>query len=461
MLAGDPMLRSYTETKEQKAINFACLDFSNPGPETQGFPNKNCPNGLRTQIFFPSCWDGKSLDSSDHKSHMAYPSGVNSGKCPDTHPRRLISIFYEIFWDIDAWKDQWTNGKWPFVLSTGDPTGYGFHGDFVNGWDIDVLQKAVDGCNDDAGVVENCPYFDFFDKNIQKDCHLPNHIHEQTTGWMDKLPGCNAIQSGPGRAVSQPCGATTVIGEAITDFADVSSLGWSYDGCAIDKLGSRTLPIRTDAIDMTVEKCIGICVSKGQSFAGLQYSNECYCGNSVAADRRGDYKCSMECAGNPDQICGGGQRLSVYKKGTNGAQGSPKAKAAAVPTPAPLKSAPSPVIGASVGWAAKGCWYDPVNPKRALPYMAGSGAPVTNAGCMAECQKKSFKYAGTEYAGQCYCGNDLSLSKQMPNADCNMACDGNKKEKCGGANRLTLFEYMGSKKRSTVSRVMRNLRMRG
>lgn len=36
-------------------------------------PTGPCPQGLRTQIVFPSCWDGKNLDSSDHQSHMSYP----------------------------------------------------------------------------------------------------------------------------------------------------------------------------------------------------------------------------------------------------------------------------------------------------------------------------------------------------------------------------------------------------
>ena len=30
--------------------------------------------GSGSTCIFPSCWDGKSLDSADHKSHMAYPT---------------------------------------------------------------------------------------------------------------------------------------------------------------------------------------------------------------------------------------------------------------------------------------------------------------------------------------------------------------------------------------------------
>jgi hypothetical protein len=55
---------------------------------------------------------------------MAYPAGINSGKCPPSHPKHFISIFYEVIFDVNKWKDQWYDNKQPFVLSTGDPTGF-------------------------------------------------------------------------------------------------------------------------------------------------------------------------------------------------------------------------------------------------------------------------------------------------------------------------------------------------
>lgn len=89
MLAGDPKLRSYNNTLEQRAISYVCL--GNSGPATSELPNRNCPNGLRLQIIFPACWDGVNLDSPDHKSHMAYPDRLDNGKCPTTHPKRFVT----------------------------------------------------------------------------------------------------------------------------------------------------------------------------------------------------------------------------------------------------------------------------------------------------------------------------------------------------------------------------------
>lgn len=81
MLAGNPNRRVYNSANfAEQAISFVCLDYYNshsgdPAWEqtSAGFFKQNCPDGLRTQLFFPSCWDGVNLDSDNHQSHMAYP----------------------------------------------------------------------------------------------------------------------------------------------------------------------------------------------------------------------------------------------------------------------------------------------------------------------------------------------------------------------------------------------------
>jgi len=140
MVAGDPFRRTFNASDfAQNAVSIVCLG---EGGRYNGFPDHACDR-LRAQVYFPSCWDGKNLDSEDHKSHMAYPAygNYNGGVCPESHPVALFSIFFEFFFDTQPFPDM------KLAFANGDTTGYGYHGDFVMGWtDRTLLQTAHRDC---------------------------------------------------------------------------------------------------------------------------------------------------------------------------------------------------------------------------------------------------------------------------------------------------------------------------
>ena len=144
MLAGDPKLRDFPwkanadkntwsgdELSQlalsQKAIGFNCLNYNGPAEPTlfrhfmpdKQFMDGNCPDGVRIEIMFPSCWNGKDVTANDHKAHMAYPDHVIDGNCPEGFESRVPSLLYEIIYNTNAFKDE--RGR--FVLANGDPTG--------------------------------------------------------------------------------------------------------------------------------------------------------------------------------------------------------------------------------------------------------------------------------------------------------------------------------------------------
>ncbi|GAA5842608.1 hypothetical protein JCM9279_003637 [Rhodotorula babjevae] len=202
MLVGNPYKRSYDENSlMDKAIGINCLGGDAPTRRPE-FPTVNCPSGMRLEIMFPSCWNGKDTDSANHNGHLAYPDDNEAGPCPDGFDTRIETLFYEVWYSTDPFKDMWDdamNTSQPFVLSTGDPTGYALHSDFLNGWDPDFLQSAIDECTAESGVVHECKVFEFYDYDDPDSfCSQTSAIDEVVTGTLDKLPGCNPVDYGPG-----------------------------------------------------------------------------------------------------------------------------------------------------------------------------------------------------------------------------------------------------------------------
>jgi hypothetical protein len=104
-------------------------------------PSKNfveCPAGtqLESYLDFPQCWNGRDLDSADHKSHMAYP--VN-GDCPATHPVPVPKLRQVVRYPISG-------NPANFRLSSG--AGFTMHGDFFNAWpEAEMLRRVRDCIN--------------------------------------------------------------------------------------------------------------------------------------------------------------------------------------------------------------------------------------------------------------------------------------------------------------------------
>ncbi|KAJ4322223.1 hypothetical protein N0V84_004937 [Fusarium piperis] len=194
------------DTLAQRALGFNCLNY---GRDPEGtlyrhyMPDKqyldaNCKDGLRLEIMFPSCWKGgDAVDSANHKDHVAFPDLVMTGTCPDGYPVRVPSLMYEVIWNTNAFADR--PGR--FVLSNGDTTGYGYHADFITGWDEDFLQQAIEICTSETGLIGACPIFDVVSESEATSCEmkLPDSLaKEDVLGPMKQLPGGNQVSYGDG-----------------------------------------------------------------------------------------------------------------------------------------------------------------------------------------------------------------------------------------------------------------------
>ncbi|MGC4756048.1 DUF1996 domain-containing protein [Micromonospora trifolii] len=105
---------------------------------------------LHFMMQFPDCWDGKHLDSPNHKDHVAYGSG---NSCPTSHPVRIPAITFDI--------------QYP---AKGTPAGYylssdkegksasSMHGDAFVMWDVNTMNKRTRNCVQGRRTCDNYGY---------------------------------------------------------------------------------------------------------------------------------------------------------------------------------------------------------------------------------------------------------------------------------------------------------------
>lgn len=426
--------------------------------ECDGFKcGRDCPFGLRVEVFLPQCWDGINLwlPNSAHVTYPAATAGLfipRDGNCPWTHPIRIPQIMFEGTWD--------TNNVAPgvtvdnhLIWSFGDMTGYGAHGDFVNGWDMDVLSAALNasGTCVDIGAelpFEDCPIFRA-SHNIAagKACTPPVAGElKEPTGQADyvalsALPGCNPIwaATGPKPTCNPPVPGLTLqpsllgtMGPTVAPTPDPrlwnppTAPGWYPVECFISQSEFDTTKW-FDFIDqnLTVDRCQTACIANGYTYASVSRRGantwKCSCGNGIlptALVYPG--MCTLHCPGNSSQLCGGDNAVQVWWAGSKPA--APR-----------------------MDQFNAGCLV--TTPKGLLSRATYSYTSVgmTTATCTQACFDKKANWALIRAGLYCSCGNDTSLYDGgiVPDSYCNVPCRGNATEMCGSSGYGQFFNITG------------------
>ncbi|PVH74652.1 hypothetical protein DL98DRAFT_467571 [Cadophora sp. DSE1049] len=196
MTVGNPTTTSLASNKSNRGLAYTCLEtILTRGFETPDFPTKPCPAGIMAIHHFPSCWDGKNVDSPDHQSHMfsTQRGGFREADpCPASHPIRTAQVAYETMWNTTAFADMWPkDGSQPFVWSYSDSKGYGTHADYLFGWKGDSLQRAMN----DSCMFHKCgsPGMQGILKTQTVEemnkCAVESSVDEDYDSWVDELPG--------------------------------------------------------------------------------------------------------------------------------------------------------------------------------------------------------------------------------------------------------------------------------
>ncbi|MCC5951095.1 MAG: DUF1996 domain-containing protein [Acidimicrobiia bacterium] len=128
MLAGDPGAQG---PQPLGIVAWHCGNSERLSAEPPGCAERS-PLALR--LTFPDCWNGRDLDSDDHRGHVSYSA---DGACPPAHPTPIVQLIMEVQYPVH---DD------PTSLSLSSGAMHTAHGDVLNGWDPDGLDRQVEQC---------------------------------------------------------------------------------------------------------------------------------------------------------------------------------------------------------------------------------------------------------------------------------------------------------------------------
>ncbi|KAI1279043.1 WSC domain-containing protein [Xylaria sp. FL0933] len=230
-------------------------------------------------------------------------------------------------------------------------------------------------------------------------------------------------------------GLLTLVSAAPSQPAVIADFKWY--GCQTEATNTRALNTFSYADDaMTLESCEAFCDAKGTTFFGTEYGRECYCGNSFQSGSvpAPSSDCSQPCAGNATEVCGNGNRLSVYA--VNGTASQP-----ASPTSTSVTTTVAVPTALPAGWTSQGCWQDGPNGRIMPTYQAPDSDQLTPQSCAVLCNSMGYIISGTEYYKQCFCSNAIyNGGVESPDTTkCNTPCSGNSAVNCGGPGYLTIY----------------------
>ncbi|KAH7362816.1 peptidase S8/S53 domain-containing protein [Plectosphaerella cucumerina] len=223
-------------------------------------------------------------------------------------------------------------------------------------------------------------------------------------------------------ATSMPCfiKAVDVMPSGTSPTVKPTSGPFISIGCYTDRWDARTLTAGSaNEPGMTVDRCMQL--AQGYRYAGVEYSTECFWGNEVTGSASmATGQCDMPCDGQPFELCGGGNLINVYQN-----------RDVEMPKPTIVPSAGS--------FGSPACLVDSADGRilrnGSTEAWGESGMTVEKCADLA----RTWRYAGVEYSGECFWGDDIFSVGDAVLQDCNMPCAGNQLEACGAGNRMLVY----------------------
>ncbi|AEO69191.1 uncharacterized protein THITE_2119320 [Thermothielavioides terrestris NRRL 8126] len=403
-----------------------------------GFPFQDCDgyaSPMRVDIHFPSCYD-PSAGLTNYQKNMQFPTSAPGGK-QDCPPGWIHTphIFFETYWDTHSLLPRFQNliGKAsPFVFSNGDVTGFSAHGDFISGWDEEELQHIIDTCNAGEAGIDKCPGLKLGVNDDSGSCNIECPVDEVIDGKLEKLPGNNPL-AGWGHGTGNVAVASSPAAPSASSSPAAAHSSPSQSPAATSEKQTSSAAAPPPPPPPSSTTLVAVPASSAKPSTPVD----------VAAT-------TSKPAAPPRTTAPAVVVTTVYETVT---VWETKTVYVDNGTPAPTQ-APQTTNSKTAdisGFKYVGCYRDAQTRVLSGEVLPNLGL-VSNTACVNYCASKGFSIAGTEYGGECYCGNGLSSLDKLDEASCSMACKGDAGQTCGGNWALTLYTKGGAAPGTTAAK---------
>ncbi|KAJ3067413.1 hypothetical protein HDU98_009368 [Podochytrium sp. JEL0797] len=193
--------------------------------------------------------------------------------------------------------------------------------------------------------------------------------------------------------------------------ASAAFQGWTSAACFKDAqapFGSRLLPNKLgDAQDMTLQKCGQLATDSGYPFFGVEHGSECWAAFEYSHNPVFSAECRVVCTGDATEICGGSLAINVYS---------------------------------AQNYLLAGCYEDAKSSTgaRLMKNLIATDDAMTVGKCADMAKAAGYGLFGLEWGVECWGDNEFEHFPAASNG-CDVACPGNRKEKCGGSLAVSAY----------------------
>jgi hypothetical protein len=416
-----------------------------------GFPFQDCDgmgSPMRVDVHMPSCYD-PSAGLTNYQNNMQFPSDAGNGKldCPEGWIH-VPHMFFETYWKthdlLPRFKDLIGKAS-PFVFANGDTTGFSAHADFISGWDEEELQHIIDTCDTGHAGIHTCPGLKYGSNDPSESCNIECPVDEVVDGKLEKLPGNNPLAGwllgggdlpaplpvpipSPSAAPSPDPKPQPGAGDSGSSSSQQPPVQKPSSAAAPPPPPSTTL-IRVPSPTLQPAPSAVINDASGQDEPEQDKPEQ---------DEPEKTQPAPTPAPSPADI----HTKTIYDTVTVWQTTTVYAEDVPAPTEAAQQSSGNAARADIADFKYVGCYKD--TSSRAL---RGEVLPkigdASNTACVDYCAAKGFAVAGTEYGGECFCGNSLSPLEKLDDGECATACKGDANQTCGGSWALSVYAKGG------------------